>query len=160
MTQEILETPEMLAVGDIENGTVLDHITPGMAVRLLKLLGLVQHHGSVTVGMRLPSASMGSKDVIKVEGWQMPADAVGRIAVFAPTTTVCCVQNYRVSSKKRVSLPEHISGVLVCPNRSCISNHGSTESRFQVRTHRKKIRLQCCYCEKAFLHDEIAQYSL
>ena len=58
----------MRRVTAIRNGTVIDHIPNGQALRVLEMLGI---SGSTSVPvslvMNVPSKKMGSKDIIKVE---------------------------------------------------------------------------------------------
>ena len=56
-----------LRVSKIRDGTVIDHITGGHALEVLKILGITDHvDGVVTVGMNVPSKTLGLKDMVKI----------------------------------------------------------------------------------------------
>ena len=59
---------EHLAVRRIKEGTVIDHVEPGKALRVLSALGVTGQDGSiVTIAMNVPSNKLGKKDMVKVE---------------------------------------------------------------------------------------------
>ena len=155
MTQE-----KKLLVSAIKNGTVVDHITAGKALSIIRLLNLLQHKKIVTVGLNLPSKSMGYKDLIKVEGAELTPEEANRSAIFSPESSVNIIRNYNVAKKFFVAIPEKISRLIICPNPKCITNHDRMESLFHVSKEGKEIKLQCHYCEKIFSNDEISQYSV
>ncbi len=161
LEKRIQEEPTLrrtMAVGAIRNGTVIDHIRPGAAVRLIHLLQLTEHSGAVTVGMSLPSTRLGTKDLIKVEGWVLGQQRASQMAILSPTATVNIISSYRVMEKYAVELPATLRGIAVCPNAACITNHEPAETEFSVSTFRKRIRLCCQHCEKAVFHDEVQHY--
>ena len=57
-----------LMVAAIENGTVIDHIPTNKLFQVVSLLRLEQQRTAVMVGYNLPSAKMGLKSIIKVDG--------------------------------------------------------------------------------------------
>ena len=63
-----------LRVTPIKNGTVIDHIPAGMALKVLRILGIGDSVAStVTVAMHVPSRIMGWKDIVKVEDRELGA---------------------------------------------------------------------------------------
>jgi aspartate carbamoyltransferase regulatory subunit len=130
----------------IKNGTVIDHITAGNALRVLKILGISEATPEVvSVAMNVPSKLMGKKDIVKVENRELIPEEVHKIALIAPKATINIVRNYEISKKYRVSLPESIVGVVRCPNPNCISNTSEPViSRFLVQ----ESGLRCYYCER------------
>ena len=56
-----------LQVSAIQNGTVIDHIVAGQALKIIRFLNLLADEHQVTVGIHLKSRSMGRKDIIKLE---------------------------------------------------------------------------------------------
>jgi aspartate carbamoyltransferase regulatory subunit len=147
-------------VAALENGTVIDHIPTGKAFFILRLLKLDNHHKQVSVGMHLSSAQMGSKDIIKVEGWELSPNEASQIAIFAPRATVNIIQDYRVIDKYVVKTPPSIAQYIICPNPNCITNHEKTSRLFYIESHRKESQLQCQFCEKVFSRNEINKYFL
>lgn len=139
---------EKLSVSAIKEGSVIDHIPAGQGLKLLKLLNLAKHHTKVTVGLNLPSLSMGYKDLIKVEEYIISSEVAGQIAIFAPRATLVLISNYLVIKKEKVELPSHIVGILSCNNPRCITNHEAVETKFSVKRLGKRVELTCNYCDK------------
>lgn len=150
------DTTKTLAVAAIRNGTVIDHISAGHALKIVKLLKLAGHQQLVTLGLNLPSALLEYKDIIKVEGRELTPDEANQVAVFAPNASINIITEYEVSKKFKVSIPDMIESVIPCPNPRCISNHEEAKSSLNViRKVKKSIRLQCRYCRKIFTQKEI-----
>jgi aspartate carbamoyltransferase regulatory subunit len=138
-----------LRVTPIKNGTVIDHIPAGMALKVLKILGIGDRVAStVTVAMHVPSRAMGWKDIVKVEDRELGAREIDKIALIAPTASVNVIRNYSVAEKRRVALPDRALGILKCGNPNCISNtREPVESEFLVRT-KGPLRVVCKYCDR------------
>lgn len=149
-----------LSVSAIEHGTVIDHITAGSALEIIRLLRLPEKDRRVTVGLNLPSKAMRRKDLIKVEGHELSPDDANRVALFAPEATINIIKKYAVQKKFSVKIPERIDGVVVCPNAACITNHESMTTSFLIHPFKKELRLACRYCEKLFPRDEIRAYNV
>jgi aspartate carbamoyltransferase regulatory subunit len=132
----------------IKNGTVIDHITPGNAVKVLHILGIPKTSSSiVSVAMHVKSR-MGKKDIVKVENRELDPNEVDRIALIAPKATINIIRDYEVAEKHRVQLPDEITGIVTCSNPTCISNaHEPVKSRFRVIS-KDPTRIQCYYCER------------
>lgn len=143
-----------VSVSAIKEGTVIDHITQGSALAILRLLKLSSQEKRVTVGLNLTSRSMGYKDLIKVEGRFLSGKEAHDIALFAPLATICLIKNYRVEKKMKVQLPEVVEKILVCPNPCCISRVEPVGSRFSIDAFREKILLRCFFCEKVFNRED------
>lgn len=140
---------EELSVSAIKEGSVIDHIPAGQGMKLLKLLNLTKQHRKITVGLNLPSRSIGYKDLIKVEDYIISPEIAGQIAIFAPHATLVLIENYLVVKKEKVKLPKQITKILDCTNSHCITNHERIETKFSVRRLGKKIELMCLYCDKS-----------
>lgn len=138
-----------LRVTPIKNGTVIDHIPAGRALKVLKILGIREDVSStVTVAMHVPSKQSGWKDIVKVEDRELSAREVDKIALIAPAATVNVIRNYNVAEKRVVTLPDRAVGILRCGNPSCITNSREpVESEFLVRAT-MPLRVVCRYCER------------
>lgn len=55
----------------------------------------------ITVGLNLPSAALGAKDLIKVENTQLTADQANQLALFAPQATVNIIEDFKVVTKQK-----------------------------------------------------------
>jgi aspartate carbamoyltransferase regulatory subunit len=146
-----------LKIQPIKNGTVIDHIENGLALEVLRIIGVkeLDKDSTVSVALHVRSQKLGWKDIVKVENMELSARKVNAIALIAPTATISIIQEFKVREKRPVDLPERIAGVLRCPNPNCISNQGEPiEGEFEVY-RRRPVRLKCVYCERLvddFLH--------
>ncbi len=147
-----------LRVSKIRNGTVIDHITRGHALDVLKILGITGHEGSVvTVAMNVPSGKLGVKDVVKVEGRELNSKELDEIALLAPHATINIVRNYKVAEKQRVKLPSLLRGIVKCANPACISNSDEPiEPVFYVERE-EPLRLRCHYCSYIMEKKDVLQ---
>ena len=145
-----------LRVSKIRDGTVIDHITAGYALAVLKIIGLTGREGHViSVIMNVPSKKLGKKDIVKVENRELKEEEVHKIALIAPRATINIVRNYEVVEKKRVKLPEVIRNVIRCANPSCITNSGEpVQPLFRVESV-EPLRLRCHYCNRVMTRDDV-----
>lgn len=112
-----------MRVRRIEHGTVIDHITGGQALNVLRILGVSGTSSAVvSVAMNVPSGTIGSKDIVKVEDRELKEEEVDRISLIAPNATINIIRDFEVIEKYRVDLPERLDGVVKCSNPNCISN--------------------------------------
>jgi aspartate carbamoyltransferase regulatory subunit len=134
-----------LRVSKIRDGTVVDHIAAGQALNVLAILGIDTDSGeTVSVGMRVPSDRLGSKDIVKVEGRELSQDEVDVLSLIAPAATINIVREFDVVEKHRVERPDVVAGILSCPNHHCITTEDEpVESRFDVLDD----AIRCQYCE-------------
>jgi aspartate carbamoyltransferase regulatory subunit len=144
-----------LSVAAIQNGTVIDHIRRGQALRIMRLLQLLEDKNKITLGLNLPSQLLGIKDIIKIEARTLTHEEANKIMIFAPEATINIIQEFDVVQKIAAHLPETISSVFACPNPACITHHESIESLFNIKEHGKRINLVCHYCEKTFDRDHV-----
>jgi aspartate carbamoyltransferase regulatory subunit len=144
-----------LSVNAVENGTVIDHIPSGQAWKIVTLLKILKHKYRVTLGLNLPSPRLGMKDIIKVEGKALSTKEAHDVAIFAPGGTINIVENYHVINKVSANLPKRVRGVLVCPNKRCITNHEPVVTEFAVKAQKEEIFLTCHHCEKSFERDAV-----
>ena len=136
-----------LRVSKIKEGTVIDHITCGHALDVIKLLGITgRTEGAVTVAMNVPSKRLGMKDMVKVEGRELNSKEVDKIALLAPHATINIIRDYKVTEKERVKLPKVLRGIVRCANPACISNSSEpVQPTFYVEKE-DPLRLRCHYC--------------
>ena len=91
------KTPEDLRafkVYAIEDGTVIDHIQAGRAMKIISILKLASHKNTVTVGLNFGSDHLGRKDIIKVEDRELTPEEANRVAIFAPKATINIIRNF------------------------------------------------------------------
>jgi len=141
---------EKMKIKLIKNGVVIDHITRGRALEVLRILGIGEEYDDeVTIGMNIPSKSMGKKDIVKLENRDVKTHEINKIAIIAPKATINRIQDYRVVKKEKVVLPNEILGILKCSNPQCVSNKARepVKSCFLVM-QRDPLILSCKYCER------------
>ena len=145
-----------LRVSKIRNGTVIDHITSGHALHVVKILAITGKSGNiVTIAMNVPSKRMGKKDIVKIEGRELKAEEVDKIALIAPNATINIIRDYKVVEKKRVQLPKVIKNIVRCANPACISNSNEpVQPTFYVESQ-EPLYLKCHYCGYLMERDEI-----
>ena len=136
-----------MRVRPIKNGTVIDHITAGQALNVLKILGISGTTTAVvSVAMNVPSKVLGSKDIVKIEDRELEEKEVDRVSLIAPNATINIIRDFEVVEKYRVDLPERLEGVMKCDNPNCISNTSEPViSKFTV--NKKPVELRCIYCD-------------
>jgi aspartate carbamoyltransferase regulatory subunit len=146
-----------LKITPIKNGTVIDHIGNGLALDVLRIVGVqtLDKDSTVSVALHVRSGKIGWKDIVKVENMELSARKVNAIALIAPTATISIIRDFKVQEKRPVDLPERIVGVLRCPNLNCITNQPEpVESEFEV-VRRRPVLLTCAFCDRHvddFLH--------
>jgi aspartate carbamoyltransferase regulatory subunit len=99
--------------------------------------------------MNVPSKNLGRKDIVKVENRDIDTSEINKIAVIAPEATINTIQEYKVTKKEKVSLPDIIVGIIRCPNPQCITNkeREPIKSVFKVK-EKDPLVLRCKYCER------------
>ena len=143
-----------LQVAAIENGTVIDHITPEQLFKVALLLELDKMGNRITIGNNLISKKMGSKGVIKITDKFFEEDDINRIALVAPNVVLNIIRDYEVAEKKYISLPDRLVGIVKCNNPKCISNNEPMLSQFDV-IDRDSVTLKCHYCERKINKEDI-----
>ncbi|MEM2878858.1 MAG: aspartate carbamoyltransferase regulatory subunit [Candidatus Hadarchaeales archaeon] len=153
---------EELVVSRIRDGTVIDHITAGQALNVLRILGVRGTEGyTVALIMNVASKKLGKKDMVKIEGRELKPSEVDRIALIAPDATINTIREYKVMKKATVRLPDEVRGLLSCTNPSCISvkPREPVVPTFSVIS-RSPLLLSCKYCGTHISQEEvISQYA-
>lgn len=146
---------EKMLVEAICDGTVLDHIPSNKLFAIIHLLGLDQLDTPVTIGCNLESQRLGRKGVVKMADKFFSEDEINRIAIIAPQIQLNIIRDYKVVSKKILSVPEKVLGIVRCPNAKCITNAEPMPSNFSVATDGIGIELQCYYCGRKVEGDSV-----
>jgi aspartate carbamoyltransferase regulatory subunit len=142
---------EGLLISPIRNGTVIDHITGGEALNVLRIIGITgATTESISVATNVKSGKMAKKDIVKIENRELLKEEVDRIALIAPKASINIIRNYEVYEKKGVEIPRVIVGVVRCPNPGCISNTNEPiDTKFEVLGK----GLHCLYCDWMITRD-------
>ena len=114
----------MRRVTAIRNGTVIDHIPSGQAMRVLEMLGIGRATAvPVSLVMNVPSKKMGSKDIIKVEDRELTQPELDRLALVAPDARVAIIRAYSVAEKLTINLGDEVVNVVRCTFSNCITTN-------------------------------------
>lgn len=152
------EEKKKIKITPIEHGTVIDHIKKGQAMKVLKILNLIDREIDfiVSVAMNVDSSG-GKKDIVKVEDMELRNDELDKISLISPEATVNIIRNYDVVDKHRVELPEKTKGLVKCRNNNCITNQEEpVESEFEV-VGKDPVTLKCIYCKREIVGEEISE---
>ncbi|MFX1398289.1 MAG: aspartate carbamoyltransferase regulatory subunit [Promethearchaeota archaeon] len=147
---------EHLKIGRINKGTVIDHIDAGYAMTILSLTGLDKSTNLMTIGVNVPSEKYKKKDIVKIENVFLNDVQTQKIAILSSNATISLIENSHVIEKKKVSLPKVIKKIIICVNKTCISNSNKEPicSEFIV-LEEKPLKIQCAYCDRIYDIDEI-----
>ena len=138
-----------MLVRRIKNGTVIDHIPAGHALKVLKILKVDGSKGFiVTVAMNVVSNSMGKKDVVKLGDRVLDQAEINKISLIAHEATYNIVENYKVVEKSNVTVPEMLEGLVRCENPDCVTNQKEPVIPKAVVVSRNPVRVKCYYCRR------------
>ena len=140
-----LDISEGIVISPIRNGTVIDHITPGQGITVLRILGLQNGSNTpFTLASNVVSSRGGRKDLVKIENRELRKAEVDRISLIAPYATISIVRDFKIADKKQVEIPEEFTGVIRCPNPNCITN---TKEPVESHFTRHPRGYRCIYCD-------------
>jgi len=146
---------EKLKIARLKKGTVIDHIDAGYALTIMSLTGLDESPNLITIGVNVSSKKYQRKDIIKIEGVFLNKIQMQQISILSPNATISLIEKYRVIEKKKVNLPEVIKKLILCRNKTCISNSNEPiETEFMV-LEEKPLKIQCVYCNRIYKLDEM-----
>lgn len=138
-----------LKVTPIRNGTVIDHLPAGSALKICQVLGIPRPGSASTVSVvvNVPSDTMNLKDILKVEDRDLHPEDLSRLSVLAPSCTVNTIRDYHVEEKTQPEVPDSVTSLIDCPNPQCITNDNEpVEPEFQVSQNGAGVELACSYC--------------
>lgn len=143
-----------LSVSAIENGTVIDHISKGVVLNVIKLLGLESCEESIYLGANLDSKKFEKKGIIKASNLFFKDEELNKIALISPNATIIEIENYEVKRKFQVQIPHEMKGMVKCANPNCITNNEDIVTHFTVY-NTPDLKLKCKYCEKYTIKSSI-----
>lgn len=151
-------TRKELRVRKIKQGTVIDHITPGYALKVIKILEIDEKSNEiVSIAMNVPSSKNNKKDIVKVEGRELESYEVDKIALIAPNATINYIRDYDVVEKHEVKLPNKVESVVKCSNKNCVTNTKEPiEPEFDIK-EKEPVKLECVYCGN-IMEGDISSY--
>ena len=84
-----------IKVSALREGTVIDHLVAGTALKVLAILG-IEFEGAVTIGLNLESSKMKQKDIIKIERREVTPEEVAKIALVSPRASFSIIREFEV----------------------------------------------------------------
>lgn len=152
MTEPETRNHTVRMVPAIAHGTVIDHLPPGVTLKVVELLA--SPSDEVLIGINFRSRSLGRKGVVKITGRELSAHELSRLALIAPDASVSIIRGYEVIGKGLVQVPSTIVNIARCPNPNCVTNHEPSTTHFSVETV-KPLVVRCIYCEREFAGSEL-----
>lgn len=138
----------------MHNGTALDHLKPGTALKILEIL---KTNGNKTsIALNAESKRMNSKDLLFMEDRFLTSEELGKIALIARGGTFNIIRGSAVAEKKEIVLPDRVEGVIKCINPKCISNNDKISSKFDIAS-KSPLKASCFYCGARMNAQEIAK---
>ncbi|AJF60004.1 MAG: aspartate carbamoyltransferase regulatory subunit [archaeon GW2011_AR10] len=135
----------------IKEGTAIDHLAPGAALKILEVLDLKEF--PVTAAMNVGSKKMGKKDLIFIEGKKLSGKETEKIALIGKGGTLNIISNASIVKKVQLNYPEEVSGIIRCINPKCISNAEGIPAKFSIKS--EPLKATCFYCETRMNENEI-----
>lgn len=134
-----------MIIGQIKDGIVLDHITAGRCMDIYNILKLGEMECTVAMIKNADSKKMGKKDIIKIfESIEIDLDILGYID---PGITVNIIHDGKLLKRKKLSLPDQVTGVIKCKNPRCITSvEQELPHKFKLTDRENKV-YRCIYCE-------------
>lgn len=138
----------MIEITSLKNGIVIDHIKPGLGIKIFNLLNLDQLDDEVALILNANSSSQGKKDIVKISNnLDINLDAV---SIIDPSAIVNFIEEEKVVEKKQLELPEVSKGILKCQNPTCVSTtERNIESKF-ILIDKKEKMYKCAYCDHIY----------
>ncbi len=145
-----------LLVRRIKDGTVIDHIESGKALLVLRTLDITGKEGNViTVALNVPSSKHDKKDIIKVENRFLEKNETNKLALIAPHATINIIKDYKLVEKRKIQLPDSITGVFKCTNLKCVTNSDEYIKPVINIIDKEKVILRCRYCFRTLTINEL-----
>ena len=134
-----------MIIGQIRDGIVIDHITAGRGMEIMRILGLEDRECTVAMIKNADSVKMGKKDIVKIgEVIDLDMTVLGYID---PGITVNIIREGKLVKRERLTLPERVTDVIKCRNPRCITST-EQELRHEFRlTDPEKQVYRCIYCD-------------
>ncbi|MGM0397038.1 MAG: aspartate carbamoyltransferase regulatory subunit [Bacillota bacterium] len=138
----------MLNITSIKKGLVIDHIRPGMGLKIFEYLKLGRADFTVALIMNASSNKMGKKDIIKIE------DVIdidfAMLGFLDPNITVNVIEDEVITEKINLSLPKKVQDVIKCKNPRCITTVERDITHKFVLLDKNKGIYKCEYCDQIY----------
>lgn len=151
----MMSASNTLLVRRIEEGIVIDHITPCKGILVLNFLN-PDPEARVVLVKNVESSKYGRKDLIKIEGEYLTSSQIDILALISPTSTVNIIHGWEVKEKKRVKPPKELLGIIDCRNPACPSKGQHSKFLVNIREPLEHSYFECKVCgSRIFYQDAI-----
>jgi len=154
-------TDKEMLVTKIDEGTVIDKITAGKSLQILKILKInEQVENTIAVAIRVKSQSMGIKDMVKLKDRFLSEEELKKIWLIAPNAKISLIKDYEVSNQFRLSDREFsntFEEVLICNNPTCATNQNEPITREFSLMQRNPLLVRCLYCDRVMVESNIRE---
>lgn len=138
----------MLNINSINQGIVIDHIKPGLGLKIFEFLNLANAEFTIALIINANSKKYGCKDIIKIEN-EVEVD-LEMLGFLDPNITVNIIKNEVIVEKINLSLPKVVEKLVKCKNPRCItSEERNIVNRF-VLIDKDKAIYKCDYCDHIY----------
>lgn len=138
----------MLRINSIRKGIVIDHIKPGLGLKIFEYLKLNSANFTVALIMNANSKKYGRKDIIKIEN-AIDID-LNMLGFIDPNITINIIENEVITKKINLSLPNTVEGIIKCKNPRCISSEERDIIHKFILLDRNKGIYKCEYCDHIY----------
>ena len=139
----------MLSIDSIDRGVVIDHIKAGTAMQIYQYLNLNTLDCSIAIIKNVRSGKLGKKDIIKIED-RIDLD-LNMLGYMDPDATVNIIEDGRITSKLKLSLPDKLVDIIKCKNPRCITSIEQGILQIFTLCDRDRKTYRCLYCEQEHL---------
>ncbi|MGO5288441.1 aspartate carbamoyltransferase regulatory subunit [Pseudoscardovia suis] len=138
-----------MEVTSLNNGIIIDHVPAGTALKVLQYIHVDPSRTKIALIMNADSHRYGTKDIIKIEGMDFADLDLHVLGLVAPNATVGIVRDGSIIKKLTPTLPEHVEGVIRCPNPRCVtSTERDIKQGFHLVTLNGHQEYRCDYCDE------------
>jgi len=138
----------MLEITSIKKGIVIDHIKPGMGLKIFEYLKLDKADYTVALIMNASSKKYGRKDIIKIEN-TLDID-LNVLGFLDPNITVNIIENEKIIDKIKLAMPEYVEDIIKCKNPRCITTvEREITHRFKL-VDEQNATYKCVYCDHIY----------
>ena len=149
-------TEKKVAIRPIGEGTALDHLPAGTALKILDIIK--PGNSKITVAVNVESKKMGRKDLLFMEDRFLDDAEIDKISLLAKGATLNIIKGEKIVKKEIIDYPHHgrMNGIIKCINPNCISNREAIKSKFDLISE-SPLKAKCFYCETIMDRNEIVR---
>ncbi|MDY0235215.1 MAG: aspartate carbamoyltransferase regulatory subunit [Gudongella sp.] len=138
----------MLNITSISKGIVIDHIKPGVGLKIFEYLNLGEVKFTVALIINATSKKIGRKDIIKIEN-EIDIDLTA-LGFLDPNITVNIIEDEVIVRKINITLPDRVENIIKCKNPRCITAEERDLVPKFVLIDKDKCLYKCEYCDQIY----------